>query len=388
VKALFLANQDWYFLLHWMDRARALRECGVEVVVAAPPGERTAEIEAAGLRFAPIPLSRKGMQPLAELRAIRQIKALLLQEEPDLVHSLTIKPNLYGALAIRRAERRHGRSIPLAASVTGMGFLFGRASPPVRIVRWIALALYRRASRLERVRFLFENPDDRSELVARGIIRAEQGVLIPGAGVDLELFRPAPEPETPPVRFLFAGRLLREKGLPELAAAGRILRERGLAAEILAAGILDPGAPGAISAEQLRIWEGEGALRYLGEKRPEEVAQLLEQCHAAVLPTSYREGVPRFLIEAAAAGRPGVTTDAPGCREIVRREETGLLIPPQNAVALADALERLIGDADLRRRLGRSARLRAEAGFSREAVRDATFAVYRDLLPEQADRFK
>lgn len=390
MKVLFLANQDWYFLLHWVDRARALQALGAQVIVAAPPGDQTDDFAKLGLEYRPLPLSRKGMAPLAERRSIRAIEELLEREAPDLLHSLTIKPNLYGARAAARLARRSGRLIPQAASVTGMGFAFGGAGGlRAWLARRAALVLYRRAARSPAIRFLFENPEDRTELVERGVLRREQTAWTPGAGVDLERFDADCAPDSDDcVRFLFAGRLLREKGLAELAEAGRILQARGRAKiELLAAGIPDPGAPGAVSEDELRAWEAAGFLRYLGRKDADEIIELLTRCDGAVLPSYYREGIPRFLIEAAAAGRPGVASDISGVREIVRNEETGLLVPPRNAAALADALQRLAEDAPLRARLGAAGRELAERSFSREAVLAATFAVYRELLPGQASFF-
>lgn len=375
-RILFVANQDWYFLLHWAARARAIQAAGATVLVVAPPGERLADIRALGFETYPLGLDRKGLNPLRELRTILELVRLARRLRPDLIHSLTIKPNLYAGAAARLL------GLPQAASVTGLGILFTADAVngwKLRLARVAALLLYRVLAGARRSILLFENPDDRAELLRRGAIAPERARVIPGAGVNLREYAPPSAPPDEPARFLFAGRLLREKGLYELQAAAELLRERGVDCVVLVAGIADPGNPGAIPEEVLEGWRRAGALQFIGERRPEEMTALYRTVHIAVLP-SYREGLPRFLLEAAACALPLIAFDAPGCREIVRDGVNGRLVPLRDAAALAAAMQALAGDAALRLRLGRAGREIVEREYSDSIVLDQTFAVYRQLL--------
>lgn len=375
-RILFVANQDWYFLLHWAARARAIQAAGASVLVVAPPGERLADIRALGFETYLLALDRKGLNPLREIRAVLELVRLVRRLQPDLIHSLTIKPNLYAGVAARLL------GLPQAASVTGLGILFTADAVrgwKLRLARVAALALYRFLAGARRALLLFENPDDRAELLRRGVIASERARVIPGAGVNLSDYAPPAAPPPEPPRFLFAGRLLREKGLYELQAAAELLRARGVVCEILVAGIADPGNPGAIPESVLAGWRSTGPLQFIGERRPEEMTALYRTVHAAVLP-SYREGLPRFLLEAAACELPVIAFDAPGCREIVRDGVNGRLAPLRDIAALADAMQALAEDAALRRRLGRAGREIVEREFSDSIVLDQTFAVYRQLL--------
>ncbi len=375
-RILFVANQDWYFLLHWAARARAIQAAGADVLVAAPPGERFAEIRALGFETFPLGLDRKGLNPFREVAALLGLVRLARRLRPDLIHTLTIKPNLYGGAAARLL------GLPQAASVTGLGILFTDAAVSgwkLRLARQAALALYRFLAGARRALILFENPDDRAELVRRGAVRPERSGVIPGAGVNLDEYAPALSPPAGRPRFLFAGRLLREKGLYELQAAAELLRARRVDCELLAAGIADPGNPGAISETTLEEWRRAGPINFIGERRPEDMPALYRTVHAAVLP-SYREGLPRFLLEAAACELPVIAFDAPGCREIVRNGVNGCLVPLRDAPALANAIEALAGDAALRRRLGRAGREIVGREYSDALVLERTFAAYRQLL--------
>jgi glycosyltransferase involved in cell wall biosynthesis len=370
-KLVYLVTEDWYFLSHRLPMARAARDAGFEVVVATRVGDGSAAIEAEGFRVAPLGWRRGSANPFRELRAVAAIFNLYRRERPDIVHHVAMKPVLEGSLAAWLAG--------VAAAVnalTGLGYLFigkkGLArvlGPAVRCALGFLLA------RGAHWRVVIQNPDDLDALVGRGIVRRESAVLIPGSGVDLARFAPSPEPPAPLAAAL-VGRMLWDKGVGELVEAARILRRRGVALRIRLAGPEDAENPAAIPSATLQGWVGEGAVEWLGQVR--DVAALWRETAIAVLP-SYREGLPKALLEAAAAGRPMVASDAPGCREIVRHGETGLLVPARDPAALADALALLAGDAALRRRLGAAARLLAEQRFGEAAVADATVDLYRAL---------
>jgi glycosyltransferase involved in cell wall biosynthesis len=223
---------------------------------------------------------------------------------------------------------------------------------------------------------IMQNPDDLELLRRRGLLRHDRVVLIRGSGVDTARFRPMPEPAGVPAAVL-VGRMLSDKGVHELVGAARLLRHRGVPLEVRLVGPPDPHNPSSIPAATLRAWHAEGIVRWLGPQG--DAAAVWRDAHIAVLP-SYREGLPKALLEAAACGRPLVATEVPGCREVVRDGETGLSVPVRDAVALADALERLAGDPALRRRLGANARRLVEAAFAEPTVVRETLRLYARLL--------
>ncbi len=224
---------------------------------------------------------------------------------------------------------------------------------------------------------ILQNPDDLERLAAAGAAR-QRLVLIAGSGVDLQRITPQPEPDGP-VAVLLASRMIWKKGVAILVEAARRLRAEGVAARFLLAGDSDPGNPAAIPPAQLADWAREGVVEWLGFE--DDMPALLAGSHIVCLPSSYGEGVPKSLIEGAAAGRPLVTTDTPGCRSIARDGENGILVPPENPDALAAALRRLIEDPALRRQMGARGRAIAEAAFGLDRVNAETLALYRDLLP-------
>jgi glycosyltransferase involved in cell wall biosynthesis len=264
-------------------------------------------------------------------------------------------------------------------ALTGLGALFIGSSARTRFLGALARAALRPL--LDRVggRVILQNADDRRLLEERGLLRHDRVALIRGSGVDLGRFAPSPEPDGPPVAVL-VGRMLRDKGVGEFVDAARLLKAHGVAVRMQLAGPTDPDNPAAIDEATLRQWHAEGIIDWLGPVA--DMPGLWAKAHIAVLP-SYREGLPKALLEAAACGRPMVATDVPGCREIVREGETGLLVPAKNAVALADAIARLAGETALRRRLGTRARIVAEAEFAADVVVRETLALYRGLLPRR-----
>ncbi len=333
---------------------RALLARGVRVSALAPEvssGVRS-ELQALGVEVLEYPLTRTGTNPLADLRSYRALVRALRHLHPDAVLAYTAKPIIYGALAAARA------GVPsVFALVTGVGNAAGAGGALGRLVRW----LYRLAlSRTRRV--LFQNPDDRDEFVAGGLVAAMHTAIVDGSGVDTRHYALAPLP--PDARFLLLGRLLAEKGIREYVAAARLLRTRGVQASIALAGWQDAHR-GAISDDELIAWQEEGIVDYLGPLDDPRLA--FADCSVYVLP-SYREGTPRTVLEAMSMGRPIITTDAPGCRETVRDGDNGLLVPVRDATALAAAMQQLAEDAPLRARMGAASRARAEQRYAVERV--------------------
>ena len=370
-KLIYLVTEDWYFLSHRLPMARAARDAGFEVVVATRLSDGRAAIEAEGFRVAPLDWKRGGWNPFAELCAVAAVRNLYRRERPDIVHHVAMKPVLEGSLAAWLA------GVPTAVNaLTGLGYLFTGKQGLARVLGpAVRYALKLLLGRGRRWRLVMQNPDDLDLLVSRGIVARERAVLIPGSGVDLAKFSPSPEPPGTPSAALVA-RMLWDKGVGELVEAARILKSRGIAVRVRLVGPLDQENPAAIPHATLEQWVAEGVAEWTGPVK--DVAGLWRETSIAVLP-SYREGLPKALLEAASCGRPMIAADVPGCREIVRHEETGILVPPRDPKALAEALARLAADQGLRRRLGAAARKTAEKRFSDKVIAGATVELYRAL---------
>lgn len=374
-RLLYLIAEDWLFRSHFLERAKgALRE-GYDVAVLTRRGVDSRALEEAGLRVLAMDFERRGLHPLREVHALRQIIAAYRQERPDLVHQVALKPILYGTIAARIAGIRHIVNAPI-----GMGFVFTSRKPLALLLRPLVRFALKRLLNPRGSRVVFENPEDHGDLVRRGYVRAGDAMLVPGAGVDLEAFHPRPPPPGPPVVVL-AARMLQSKGVREFVEAAAALRARGVQARFWLAGAPDPGNPESIAEDQLRRWSDSGVVEWLGF-RP-DMAEVYAQAHMACLP-SYREGLPKALLEAMAAGLPVVSTDVVGCRYAVEEGVTGLLAPARDAAALADAIARLIADPGLRSRFGAAGRLRAEALFGSPAIVAQTLRLYHELAASGA----
>ena len=380
-KIVLFANTDWYLYNFRRSLALALREAGHELLLLSPPGEYGARLRALGLRWEPVPMDRRSLNPLREAAVLAHLWRLFRRERPDLVHGFTIKCAVYGSLAARAA------GVPARVNaVTGMGYVFTSTDAKARALRPLVRLLMRAALDGRDARLILQNPDDvavfeQARLVAPGHIR-----LIPGSGVDCVRFAPgesvgrghAPDADTPPFRVLLAARLLWDKGLAEFVDAARRLHGEGRAIDFLLAGDPDPGNPAAVPEATVHDWVAEGLLHWLGHV--DDMPALFASVDVVVLP-SYREGLPKGLIEAGACALPLVTTDVPGCREVVTDGVDGLLVPVRDADALATAIARLHDDPALASRLGAAARARALAEFDEQIVIARTLAVYREVLP-------
>jgi glycosyltransferase involved in cell wall biosynthesis len=371
---LMVVTEDWYFLSHRLALARQAQNSGFSVTVATGPGHRGAEIQAAGIDHVVFPLTRSGVHPLREVAALRGLTAVMRRVRPDIVHLVAAKPIVYGNVAAALAGRP-----PVLSAVAGLGYLYLNSGTSAKLMRATYEAAFRAFVRpRRRCRVLVQNADDADLMTSRGLARPSQIVKVTGSGVDISRFRAVAEPALGPVRVLVHSRMLWDKGIGELVAAIRVLKQRDVPAfEVRLVGDPDAANPASIGADQLRAWVAEGLVVWAG--RQSDIPGELCACHIACLP-SYREGAPLSLIEAAAAGRPIVTTDVPGCREIVRHEDNGLLVEVRDAATLANALERLIRDRELRLRLGRRGRERAEGEFAAEIVNEQIVATYRRML--------
>ncbi|CAN5658169.1 glycosyltransferase family 4 protein [soil metagenome] len=376
IRLLYVVNSDWFFLSHRLGLAERAREEGFDVHVATVDTGRAADIRARGFTFHSLRLSRNGMHPSREVASVLELLRMYRRLRPDIVHHITPKPVLYGSLAARLLP-----DILVVNAVTGLGYLFASSTRSTMLQRLVS-GLYRGALSHPHWRVIFQNGDDRDEFIRSGAVEPERAELIRGSGVDCEQFAPRPEPPGTPVVMLVA-RMLWDKGVGEFVEAARISRGRGQEARWVLVGGPDDGNPASIPEERLRRWVDEGVVEWWGHRA--DMEEVLPSASIVVLP-SYREGLPKSLLEAAAAGKPMIATDVPGCREVVRPDATGCLVPPQDAAALAAAAELLIADPELRRRYGQAARRMVVAEFADDLVYKATLGMYRRLLEERRSR--
>lgn len=368
-RLLFVVNDAGYFLSHRAPIAAAAAAGGWEVHVAVPASTRCREIAALGATVHAITMSRAGVHPLETLRTTLELLALCRRLRPEVVHLIALKAVALGGTAARLAGVRNR-----VFAIAGLGHVFAEPGPRSRLVRTgfrlLLPWLVGRSGRL-----IVQNDTDLDRAGFTDSL-ARRALLIPGSGVDLEAFRPAPEPEGP-FTVVLPARMIRPKGIADFVEAGRRLKAAGRAVRLQLAGTTDPGNPESIPQAELAAWHAEGAVAWLGHCA--EMPEVFARAHAVCLPSYYGEGVPKCLLEAAAAGRPVVTTDMPGCRAAIRPEETGLLVPPRDPEALAAALARLAEDPELRTRLGRAGRALAERRFGVDGVIRRHLELYREV---------
>jgi glycosyltransferase involved in cell wall biosynthesis len=373
-RLLYVVNEDFAFLLNRLPMARAARDAGFEVHVATNVNKGAEAIEAEGFVLHPIPFRRGGLSPLAAIPTLLAIRRVQNEIKPNVIHHSGLQCCVYGSAAAL------DKKIPMVNAITGLGYIFTSANWRTRLLRqgmvWVLPRLLNRKNST----VLVQNPDDRSTLLSLGIKQSRM-TLIPGSGVDTNTLRPLPEPEGP-ITLGFAGRLLVDKGILALVAAHGIVRSRGRDLNLLIAGSPDPANPTSVSVDQIEQWVKRPGIKWLGHI--DNIVSLWRTCHLAVLP-SHREGLPVSLMEAAACGRPLIATDAPGCREIVIDDQTGLLVPIENPAALANAIMRLADSKELRTRYGNAARNLVVDKLSAEIIGRSIVELYDRLtLGEQS----
>jgi glycosyltransferase involved in cell wall biosynthesis len=373
---LLFANTEWYLFNFRQSLAKALRDAGHEVLLVSPDGPYGAKLRELGFRWEPIPMVRRSLNPLREYELVQWLRRFISRERVDLVHGFTIKPAVYGSIAARL------EGVPARVNaVAGMGYVFTSNAPRALLLRPIIRRLFRYALDGDGARLILQNPDDVAMFSDARLVKPDQVRLIPGSGVDCSRFTPvqhAYDRHKGRFRVVLPARLLWDKGLAEYVKASQLLRERGVPVDFLLAGEPDPGNPAAVPENLVRRWVDDGLVQWLGHVK--DMPGLFHSVHAVVLP-SYREGLPKGLIEAAACALPLVTTDVPGCREVVTDGQDGLLVPVKNAPALADAIAKLESDPALCARLGAAARRKALSQFEERSVVERTLGVYRELIP-------
>lgn len=373
-RLLYAVNIPRFFVTHRLPLALAARDAGYEVHVAtsAVDRENVARIQAHDLPFHPLPLSQHGTGPLTELRTLLALIALYRRLKPDLVHQVTIKPVLYGGIAA------HLTGIPAVVSaMSGLGYVFINQSAKVRLIRALVQPVFRVALAGQQTRMIFQNPDDQQQFVNLNLISAARTVLIRGSGVDTARFQPQPEPDGQPV-VLFAGRLMWKKGPGDFVAMAKRLHGQ---ARFVVAGYAESTSPDMVSPQWLSGQAEAGWIEWIGKQ--DDMPAVFAQSHIVCLPSSYGEGVPKVLIEAAACARAIVTTDTPGCREIVKDGINGRLVPAGDVDALVTAVSSLIADRERRQQMGAAGRKIVLDDFTLTQVLEQTFELY-DLLLQPA----
>jgi glycosyltransferase involved in cell wall biosynthesis len=373
--AVVVSGNNCWNLIHFRKGLLyGLDQAGLRVVALASLDEHASDLESSGIEVRHVPIARSCLNPLADARLVLHYVRLLRELRPAAFCGFTIKPNVYGAIAAQIA------GVPVINNITGMGSSFLTKGLVWRLVE----QLYRFALRRSECVF-FHNQDDLRQFLGRGIVRREQARTIPGSGVDLQRFVPTDEDHLlghggRPI-FLFIGRLLRHKGIREFVEAARLLRHTLPQAKFQLLGNLDPGNPTSITETELRLWIDEGVIEYLGEHA--DVRPFIRACTAVVLP-SYREGMSRALLEAAAMGKPLVGSDVPGIRELVGEGITGTLAAPCDGTSLAQAMDRIARMPEKQLRdCGVSARRRAEEAFGENIVVDAYLEVIDKILTKE-----
>jgi len=371
LKILLFANTDWYLYNFRLALAKELRQQGYQVILLSPPGDFQKRLQENGFQWIPFPLSRQGTNPFSELYTIWRLIQIYRQIQPFGVHHFTIKPVIYGSLAAHLVGIKG-----IVNSITGLGHLFIDTGIITQIIRGLTKILYR--TNLLHTQVIFENSEDRETFIQNRLIKPTQANLILGTGVDTEKFQPSPKTHGHPL-VLFSSRLLASKGILEFVEAAQQLKQNGSKARFVIAGTPDSGNPASISPEQIQSWERASFVEIWGWQ--EDMPAVLAKTDIFCLP-SYREGVPSALLEACASGLPIITTDVPGCRDVVANRVNGLLVHPKDAQALAEAIETLLADTKLRTEMGKAGRRLALEKFSLDKIIEQTLNVYQKALGE------
>lgn len=372
LKLLYVVNVDWFFISHRLPIALRALELGYEVHLAAADSGKRRYIESLGIHFHDVSFSRSSGSLFMEIKVLLQLKRLVNDLCPDIIHAVTIKAVLYTGL-IKHISK--GRSA-LIFAISGLGYVFTSASLRARLTRAFVTLFYRVSLSHNNKYVIFQNDVDEELLTRVAKLKKDERVKIRGSGVDLRVYRYTVQVDTDKIQVVMASRLLKEKGVYDFVEAARLLKgQKNI--EFVLAGSVDEDSPSAVAEEEIQQWVEEGLIVYLGAR--DDIPLVFERSHIVTLPSYYGEGVPKVLIEAAACGRPIVTTDNPGCRDSVIEGETGLIVPKKDASALARAILKLAEDAPLRELMGANARLFAEKEFDVRAVVQRHIELYQDL---------
>jgi len=366
-----IINADWYFKLHWLERALLFQEqFKIKIISNFEDYQFKKSLIDMGFEVYDIPLSRRGISIIKEINLFYQLYRLISKISPDIVHNVTIKPNIYAGI-IAKIKR-----IPCVGTITGLGEVFDQRKFIYKVLRPLVKFAYMFAYKSEISGLVFENDQNLEKFRKNKIISTFNSLRVKGAGVDINKYNIVPAPSTPPNIILFASRLLREKGLEELIMSINRLRQKGHEIVLNVAGIFD-NSKGAISPKEINLWHKNGDINWIGTR--DDMHEIIKQSNIICLPTTYGEGLPRILIEGAACGRALVASNVVGCNDLIRHNENGLLFDPSNMLTLDEALEKLILDIEFRKRLGERARKDIEDGYSVESIANEFLSFYKKV---------
>ena len=373
-RLLFLVYSSSYFLSHRLGIAIEAKKQGYEVHIASPEDGCEDTFKIKGLMHHKLPISRTSINIFSEIKAFLNIYFLIKKINPDLLHLITIKPVIYGGIISRLIQIKG-----VVSAVPGLGYVYISKGIRAAILRFFINYFYKVSFSKKSLKIIFQNKDDMNKLRLAVGFDPIKSVIIKGSGVDLDEFKSTPLPEGRPVISMIS-RLQEDKGVKEFARAAQMIKERKIEADFWLIGDTDSSYPSPILIEDLQEWENKGFLSVLGYRK--DINILIGNSNIIVLP-SYREGLPKVLLEAAACGRPVITTDVPGCRAAIEEGKTGLLVPPRDSSSLADKIEYLLGNKELLKKMGNAGRKLAEENFSLDKVVSAHLKIYSSLIDKE-----
>ena len=368
---VYFVSEDWYFCSHRLPIARKALAEGFKVVVITKVSKHKDAIESEGFELAPIEIKRGGMNLFSELKTISELYSYYKKYNPDIVHHVAIKPVIYGTLVAQFIG-----SIKIVNAMAGLGYIFISNKKKVKLLRFFIHQLFRFLFRSKNSQLILQNKDDLEYFLKNKLVNNDNVAIIRGSGVNIEQFTFMNEVKDTPIVML-ASRMLWDKGVGEFIEAAKILKQEGVEARFVLVGDSDPENPASIPNAQLSEWHELGIVEWWGERG--NMHEMLTQSHIVCLP-SYREGLPKVLLEAASCGKPIIATDVPGCREIVHNGENGILVPLKDSSSLASAMKELINNPEKRKIIGINGRRLVENEFSEEIVVSQTLKVYQELL--------
>jgi glycosyltransferase involved in cell wall biosynthesis len=368
---IYFVSEDWYFCSHRLSIARKALAEGFKVVVVTRVSKHRDVIKSEGFELAPIEVKRGGMNIFSEFKTLFVLYSYYKKYKPDVVHHVAIKPVIYGTLIARLIG-----SIKIVNAMAGLGFVFISNKKKVKLLRFFVHQLFRFLFNNKNSQLILQNKDDLGYFLKNKLVNNDRVTIIRGSGVDIKKFIPAEESKGIPIVML-ASRMLWDKGVGEFVNAAKILKQKGIRVRFVLVGDGDSENPSSISSTQLSEWHELGIVNWWGER--DNMQEVLTQAHIVCLP-SYREGLPKVLLEAASCGRPIIATDAPGCREIVHDGENGILVPLKDSNFLASAIKELVNNPGKRKSMGKNGRILVKREFSEEIVVSQTLTVYQELL--------
>jgi len=368
---VYLVSEDWYFCSHRFPIARKALKEGFRVVVITRVNKHRDIIESEGFELVPINISRGGVNLFTEFKTIYQIYTYCKKINPSVIHNVAIKPVIYGTIVAKFIG-----SIKIVNAMAGLGFVFISNKRKVKLLRFFIHKLFRFLFRSENMRLILQNKDDLSYFLENKLAKKDQAVIIRGSGVDINKFTPINKPAGVPIVIL-ASRMLWDKGVGEFVEAAKILKQENITARFVLVGKSDLQNPASISDEQLNEWNDLGVVEWWGEKT--DMQKVLSRSSIVCLP-SYREGLPKVLLEAASCGKPLIATDTPGCKEVVHDGKNGILIPLRDAKSLSVAIKNIINNPEKWKQMGEYSRKLVENEFSEEIVVSQTLKLYKKML--------